>query len=81
VGATSSIGTKRTNSNVRFPVANGGKPVMARTAQFGSRLTHLRHAPEHPLPDRVGALSFLERRTPRSLTSGLASSSCSSAIR
>ena len=33
--AISAFGTKRTSSDVRSSVANGGKPDMARTAQFG----------------------------------------------
>ena len=31
----STHGTNRTSSNVRSSVANGGKPDMTRTAQFG----------------------------------------------
>ena len=34
--ARSVPGTERTSDDVRYPVANGGKPDMARTAQFGS---------------------------------------------
>jgi hypothetical protein len=34
-GATSGFGTNRTSGDVRSSVANGGKPDMARTAQFG----------------------------------------------
>jgi len=29
------LGTKRTSGDVRYPVANGGRPDMARTAQLG----------------------------------------------
>ena len=31
------VGTKRTASHVRYPVANGGRPDMARTAYFGRK--------------------------------------------
>jgi hypothetical protein len=31
----SAFGTKRTSSDVRNSVANGGKPDIVRTAQFG----------------------------------------------
>jgi hypothetical protein len=31
----SAVGTNRTSSDVRYSVANGGKPDMARAAHFG----------------------------------------------
>ena len=32
----SAIGTNRTSRDVRYPVANGGRPDIARPAHFGS---------------------------------------------
>jgi hypothetical protein len=37
---TSAVGTFETSSDVRIAVANGGKPDMARTVQFGRDWTH-----------------------------------------
>ena len=51
--ATSGVGTNRTSGDVRYPVANGGKPDLTRTGPIRSRMNPVpaveAYGPWHPI--------------------------------